>query len=100
MIYFTQLIYLLDGEEATFDEFENVAIPLISKYKGRLLLRYRPSTENILEQNMPAPYEVQLVEFKSEKDLENFFSDKEREKFVHLKEKSIKTAWLIKGSRL
>ncbi len=100
MVYITQLIYLLDGQEATFNEFENVAMPLISKYNGRLLLRYRPTSENIIEQNMPSPYEIHLVEFPGEQDLENFFSDKEREKFVHLKEKSIRTAWLIKGSRL
>lgn len=100
MIYITQLIYLRDGEEATFNEFEKVAIPLISKYNGRLLLRYRPTAGNIIEQGMPAPYEIHLVEFSGEADLENFFKDKEREKFVHLKEKSIKTAWLIKGARL
>lgn len=100
MIYITQLIYLLDGAEATFNEFEKVAIPLISKYNGRLLLRYRPDPENIIEQDIETPYEIHLVEFTSDQDLKSFFKDKEREKFVHLKEKSIKTAWLIKGARL
>ena len=28
-IYITQLIYILDGKENTFNEFENVAIPFI-----------------------------------------------------------------------
>ncbi len=31
MIYFTQLIYILDGQEASFLEFEAVAIPLYRK---------------------------------------------------------------------
>jgi len=53
MIYITQLIYLRDGEEATFNEFEKVAMPLISKYNGQLLLRYRPTAGNIIEQGMP-----------------------------------------------
>lgn len=100
MIYITQLIYLRDGEEATFNEFEKVAMPLISKYNGRLLLRYRPTAGNIIEQGMPPPYEIHLVEFSGEADLENFFRDEERQKFVHLKEKSIKATWLIKGTRL
>lgn len=46
---------------------------------------------------METPYEIHLVEFKSGKDLGNFFKDEERKKYVHLKEQSIKTAWLIKG---
>ena len=42
-LYFTQLIYIKEGQEATFHQFEDVAIPLISKYNGQLLLRVRPS---------------------------------------------------------
>ncbi|MFC4875081.1 DUF1330 domain-containing protein [Negadavirga shengliensis] len=100
MIYITQLIYLLDGQEATFDEFEKVAMPLIPKYNGRLLFRYRPAPENIIEQSMETPYEIHLVEFKDEADLDHFFKDEERKKYVHLKEQSIKTVWLIKGIKL
>ena len=100
MIYITQLIYILDGQEATFNEFEKVAIPLISKYNGRLLLRNRPNPESIIEQNIETPYEIHLVEFNSEKDLEDFFKDEERKKYVHLKNQSIKSVWLIKGTRL
>lgn len=100
MIYITQLIYILDGQEATFKEFEKVAMPLISKYNGRLLLRNRPNPENIIEQNIETPYEIHLVEFNSEKDLEDFFKDEERKKYVHLKDQSIKSVWLIKGTRL
>ncbi|HEV7347533.1 DUF1330 domain-containing protein [Telluribacter sp.] len=100
MIYITQLIYILDGQEATFNEFEKVAMPLISKYNGRLLLRYRPEAANIIEQNIETPYEIHLVEFKSEQDLDDFFKDEERKKWVYLKEQSIKAVWLIKGTKL
>ena len=99
-IYVTQLIYILDGQESTFNEFEKVAIPLISKYHGKLLLRYRPDAGNIIEQCIEAPYEIHLVEFDSEEDLEDFFKDEERKKYVHLKEQSIKSVWLIKGTKL
>lgn len=100
MIYITQLIYILDGQETTFNEFEKVAMPLIPKYNGRLLLRYRPNLESIIEQEIDTPYEIHLVEFNGEKDLENFFKDEERKKYIHLKEQSIKTVWLIKGTKL
>ena len=100
MLYITQLIYIRDGQEATFNAFEAVAIPLISKYNGRLLLRYRPEAKNVIEQNIETPYEIHIVEFKSEKDLADFFNDEERKQYTHLKEQSVKTAVLIKGERL
>jgi hypothetical protein len=46
MIYITQLIYIIDGQEKTFHQFEDVAIPIISKYNGRLLLRVRPDKDS------------------------------------------------------
>jgi hypothetical protein len=45
-LYFTQLIYIKERQEATFHQFEDVAIPLISKYNGQLLLRVRPSQKS------------------------------------------------------
>ena len=100
MIYIPQLICLLDGQEATFHEFEEVAIPLIAKYHGRLLLRYRPEASNIVAQTIASPYEIHLVEFDHEEQLDAFFQDEERKQYVHLKEQSIKSVWLIKGTRL
>lgn len=100
MIYITQLIYLIDGQEETFDAFERVAIPLIAKYNGRLLLRNRLSPENVIEQSIKTPFEIHLVEFDNESDLADFFKDEERKRFVHLKEQSIKSVWLIKGEKL
>tara|TARA_R110002167_G_scaffold54350_4_gene154836 strand:- start:154 stop:456 length:303 start_codon:yes stop_codon:yes gene_type:complete len=100
MIYITQLIYILDGQEATFNAFEAVAIPLIAKYNGRLLLRHRPNEESIIENHIETPYEIHLVEFDNDKDLDAFFKDGERLKYLHLKEQSIKSVWLIKGTTL
>jgi uncharacterized protein (DUF1330 family) len=99
-IYITQLIYVKKGKEAVFHQFENVAIPLIQKYNGSLLLRIRPTVKTIIESNTENPYEVHLVEFAEEKDFENFMRDEERKQFLHLKEESIKTSILIKGVKL
>ena len=100
MIFITQLIYILDGQETVFDQFEAVAIPAILKYNGRLLLRVRPAKEAFIESSMEKPYEIHLVEFETDNDFANFMQDEERKKFLHLKEQSIKSVMLFKGVKL
>ncbi len=100
MVFFTQLIYILDGQETVFDQFEAVAIPAISKYNGRLLLRVRPDEAAYVESTMENPYEIHLVEFETDDDFSNFMQDEERKRFLHLKEQSIKSVVLIKGAKL
>jgi len=100
MIYITQLIYILDGQENTFHQFEDIAIPIIAKYKGRLLLRVRPDSNSFIEHHIERPYEIHLVEFDTEQDFKNFTQDEERKRFLHLKEQSIKASILIQGTKL
>ena len=100
MIYITQLIYIKEGQEAVFHQFEDIAIPAISKYNGRLLLRVRPDDQSMIEDNIGKPYEIHLVEFDSESDFENFKQDEERKKFLHLKDQSVESILLIKGKKL
>ena len=100
MIFITQLIYIFEGQEEVFHQFEDIAIPTILKYNGQLLLRVRPDAKNYIESNIEKPYEIHLVEFASEEDFENFKQDEERKKFLHLKEQSIKSVLLIKGIKL
>ncbi len=100
MIYITQLIYIKEGQETVFHQFEDIAIPAISKYNGRLLLRVRPDDQSMIEGNIGKPYEIHLVEFDSESDFENFKQDEERKKFLHLKDQSVESILLIKGTKL
>ena len=100
MIFITQLIYILDGQENVFDQFEAVAIPIISKYNGQLLLRVRPGHKAYIESSIEEPYEIHLVEFETENDFAHFMRDEERKSFLHLKEQSIKSVLLIKGQKL
>ena len=83
-----------------FHQFEDIAIPAISKYNGRLLLRVRPDNNSIIENNIDKPYEIHLVEFNTEQNFQNFMDDEERKKFLHLKEQSVKSVVLIKGTKL
>ena len=100
MIYITQLIYIIEGQEAVFDQFEAIAIPTIAKYNGQLLFRVRPEEQSYIEQNIDPPYEIHLVSFETEQDFENFKLDEERKKFLHLKEQAVKEAILIQGEIL
>jgi uncharacterized protein (DUF1330 family) len=100
MIYITQLIYIIPGQEAIFHQFEDIAIPIISRYNGRLLLRVRPEENSFIEHHMEKPYEIHFVEFDTQQDFENFKQDEERERFLHLKEQSIKASILVQGTKL
>jgi uncharacterized protein (DUF1330 family) len=100
MIYFTQLIYIKQGQEKVFHQFEDIAIPIIAKYNGRLLLRIRPDENSFISYGIDKPYEIHLVEFNNEQDFKNFMQDEERKAFLHLKDQSIKTSILIQGTKL
>lgn len=100
MLFITQLIYIIEGQEAVFEQFEAIAIPAISNYNGRLLLRVRPDANSFIEHTIDKPYEIHLVEFDTEQDFKNFMHDEERKKFLHLKEQSIKASILIQGTKL
>jgi hypothetical protein len=97
MLYLTQLIYIHEGQEATFLEFEAIAIPIIYKYNGQLDLRIRPTKETWIAGEYEMPYEVHLASFANEEDFNNFMLDEERKKHVHLKERAIKKVILLKG---
>jgi uncharacterized protein (DUF1330 family) len=100
MIYITQLIYIKEGQKAIFHQFEEIAIPIISKYNGKLLLRIRPGENAFIESSIDKPYEIHLVEFDNEQNIRAFMQDEERKKFLHLKEQSIKASVLIQGTKL
>lgn len=99
MIYITQFIYILPGQEEVFQQFEDIAIPIISKYNGRLLMRMRPYESSFIECTMDKPFEIHFVEFDTQQDFENFKHDSIRKKYLHLKEQSIKASFLVRGTR-
>ncbi len=99
-IFITQLIYIKQDAEAVFHQFEDLVLPFLPKYNGQLLLRVRPTGINFVESTIEQPYEIHLVEFTTDQDFQNYMNDKERQKFLHLKEQSIRSVMLIKGNKL
>ncbi len=98
MVFITHLIYIKEGQEQVFDEFETIAIPIMSKYKGKMLARIRPGKDAFIEHSIERPYEVHLCEFESENDIDAFLQDEERQKFLHMKDQAIRSAVLVKGT--
>jgi len=100
MIYLTQLVYVREGHEATFQQFEDIVLPLLAKHRGELLLRLRPPADSKIGGSSDTPYEVHVVRFESDADLAGYSSDEERQRCLHLKEQSVRSALQIKGSAL
>jgi uncharacterized protein (DUF1330 family) len=98
MIYLTQIIYIREGQEQSFHEFEDIALPLIKKYGGSLVLRVRPSEECVIAREGDKPYEIHVVTFPDDASLERFSQDEHRRAFLHLKEQSVKSVLLVRGS--
>ncbi len=100
MIYITQLIFVREGKEDKFLEFERHAIPLMERYNGEILYRVRPDKVNFISSRGDLPYEIHIIAFKSEQDLDAFMKDDDRLRFIHLKNESVKSMLLVKGKKI
>ena|SRR5215469_13394636 len=100
MLYYTQVIYVKEGLEDQFLEFESHVLPLIEKYNGALIYRVRPTDDNVIETAMGKPYELHFVTFPTREDFIAYGKDPERLQYLHLKETSIESAVLIEGKAL
>ena len=94
------MIFIKEGKEAVFHQFEEFAIPILEDYNGKLIYRIRPSKESFISFEEELPYEIHFLSFESENDFFNFTKDKRRVTFLHLKEESIKSSFLVKGNKL
>ncbi len=100
MIYLSQFIFIHEGKEEAFHEFEDHAIPLMEKYGGRIIYRIRPEVSDFVFMNEEKPYEIHFMSFESEKHLEQFLRDDERLAFIQLKEASVRASLLVKGEKM
>lgn len=97
MVVLTQLVYLHAGQEAAFDAFETVALAALGRHSGELLLRLRPDAASVIAGSIEMPYEVHIVRFPSDAHLARFTADPERQRVLHLKDASVRTALLFRG---
>jgi hypothetical protein len=100
MLYYTQLIFLREGQQAAFHAFEDHVLPLLQRHHGRLLYRVRPDRDSVIETAVEYPYEIHLVSFGDRKDFESYRDDPERMQYVPLKDQSVGKVLLIEGKLL
>ncbi|GAB3932124.1 DUF1330 domain-containing protein [Larkinella terrae] len=100
MLYFTQILFVNEGQEAVFHSFEDRVLPLLQRHRGELLYRVRPLKPAVVATAMGYPYEVHLVTFPTMADFEAYRDDPERLQHMPLKNQSIAKVLLIKGEQL
>lgn len=100
MLYFTQLVFVKEGHEATFREFEDNVLPLLARHNGHLVYRVRPNATDVISTEVGNPYEVHLVSFETREDFEAYSADEERQRYVPLKDGSVASTMLIEGKLL
>jgi uncharacterized protein (DUF1330 family) len=94
------LIYINEGKEKVFQEFEDLAIPLMKKYDGELIYRIRPTEDSFINGEKDIPYEIHIISFDTQEKLGEFMADDSRLKFLHLKEEALKSTLVIKGQKM
>lgn len=100
MIYLTALIFIKEGKENVFNEYESLVLPILNDYKGKLIYRIRPTQNSFIHSEEELPYEVHFISFDTNEDFACFLNDSKRKSFESLKEDSIKSTFLVQGKKL
>ena len=100
MRYYTQLVFVRPGREEAFHEFEDHVLPLLAKYGGQLLLRWRYTPGVAIDTVVGHPYEIHLVTFPTADDFRRYANDDTRSSYLHLKSSAVERVMLIEGGLL
>lgn len=58
----------------------------------------RPNPESIIAAGIEVPYEIHVVRFESEDDFRMFSDDEDRQRVLHLKNASVRSSLLVRGT--
>ena len=100
MIYFTARIFVKEGKEKVFQQYEELVLPVLKEYSGELIYRIRPTKETFVAAEEELPFEIHFISFNSEKDFSDYANDSRRKEFLQLKDDAIKSTFLVKGVKL
>lgn len=100
MIYITALLFVQEGKEELFQDYERRVLPLLKDFNAEILYRIRANKEKSVSLVKKLPYEVHILEFQTETDFKNYLNDDRRKAFEHLKNEAIKSTFVIKGEKL
>lgn len=101
MIYLTVLLYIKEGKETVFQEYENAVLPILDIYKGVLIHRIRPIHQNYIgDSTEEQPYEIHLISFPNDDNFKSYIQDSKRVSFSDLKDESLRCSYIYKGEKL
>lgn len=90
------LVFVYEGKESEFLKYENLVLPLLGSYHGKIMYRIRPTKESIVSAEGELPFEVHVLSFPSKQKFEAYLLDSDRKKFENLQKEAIKTTFVIK----
>ena len=94
----TQIIYLNEGGQKDFQEYESLVLPLLEKYKGKLEFRIRPAAENFIYPiESELPYELHIVSFETKADFLKFKDDPVRTNHHELFQRAVKRVVVLES---
>lgn len=91
---FTVLLYIREGMEIEFLEYENKVLPILSEYEGMLLKRIRHGFSTDM------PYETHIISFKNNDQFQRYIDAPERKQYMHLAEEVIKHIDVFSGTEI
>ncbi len=100
MIYITAFLFINEGKEGLYNQYESEVLPLLKNHKGKLIYRVKPNDDNYINAEEEKPFEIHFISFESEEGFKGFLNDEKRLSFNNLKEASIKTSFIVKGKAL
>lgn len=100
MIYLTVFIFIKEGKEEIFHEYESSVLPILNDYNGKLLYRIRPNDESFIHSENKPPYEIHFISFHTNESFMSFVNSDKRKAFENLKKDSIQSTFLVQGKKL
>lgn len=85
-VCFTALIYLYEGKEAIFYRYEDIVLPLMAAYGGKLISR----THIIHKHTGDEPDEIHMISFESVEGFERYKADPIRRQHASLHSQSVR----------
>lgn len=82
----TAMIYLYEGKEAIFYRYEDIVLPLLASYGGKLISR----TRIVRRTNKDDPDEIHVISFDSIEGLEGYKADPVRLQHAILHSQSVR----------
>ena len=97
MLYLTVMLYLYEGKEAAFANYEEQVLPLLQRYGGKMLYRTQPALETELPHRQELPYEMHLLSFPSEIAFQDYLQDPDRIALTLLQRSIIRKAVVMQS---